>query len=471
MAPKSNRTRKTGLVRISEMAIDCLRPSPENLQLYRPVRDDDPEIRELALSIAKHGLREPIVVTADYYIVSGHRRHTAAQLAGLEMVPVRVLSVRRADDIDAFVVLLREYNRQREKTFLEKLNEELVTSNPDEAYESLLEARHQLGHLDDTDTITIRGSKTRSAVSPAKRPFLEAVQSVLEARRDFWPLSVRQIHYALLNDRPLRHASKPDSTYANDQKSYKDLCDLTARARLSGDIPMNVIDDETRPVESWNVHDGPQSFIRAELKRMFNGYWRDLMQSQPNHVEIIGEKNTLAGILRPVAMDYTIPMTLGRGYCSLPPRAGIVSRYRRSGKRRLILLIVSDHDPDGEEIAHSFARSMRDDFGVRRIHPVKVALTRDQVNEHRLPPMMSAKETSAHYDRFVSEHGQAAYEVEALEPVTLQKILRDAIDTVIDVALFNHEVEAEKQDAAHLAGLRRTVRASLQGIDFQGEGV
>ena len=39
----------------------------------------------------------------DRYIVSGHRRHVAAQLAGAVTVPCRVLDFRRIDDIDRFV--------------------------------------------------------------------------------------------------------------------------------------------------------------------------------------------------------------------------------------------------------------------------------------------------------------------------------------------------------------------------------
>jgi ParB-like chromosome segregation protein Spo0J len=56
--------------------VASLRVSPENLQLYR-CASDDPDVDALAESIRKNGLREPLVVTADRYIVSGHRRHAA----------------------------------------------------------------------------------------------------------------------------------------------------------------------------------------------------------------------------------------------------------------------------------------------------------------------------------------------------------------------------------------------------------
>jgi hypothetical protein len=136
-------------------------------------------------------------------------------------------------------------------------------------------------------------------------------------------------------------------------------------------------------------------------------------------------------------------------------------RFQKSGKEKLILLAVGDFDPEGEDIARSFARSMRDDFGVVAIEPIKVALTASQVQELRLPPVMQAKRTSSRFEDFVERHGHNVFELEAVPPEQLQAILRQAIDSVLDVNAFNAELDAEKRDAAHLAGLRRALRDNL----------
>lgn len=68
------------------------------------------------------------------------------------------------------------------------------------------------------------------------------------------------------------------------------------------------------------------------MENLFSGYWRDVLQSRPNHFEMAVEKNTTASVLRPIASKYTIPMTSGRGYASLPPRHDMVARWRDSGK-------------------------------------------------------------------------------------------------------------------------------------------
>jgi ParB-like chromosome segregation protein Spo0J len=126
-------TRKAGHVRLSPVPLSYLRPSPENESLYRPVTKDDPDIIALADSIREIGVKEPIVMSKDGYILSGHRRFVAAGVAGLTEVPCRIEDVRHDDDPDRFLTLLREYNRQREKTLEEKLREEVVSADPDGA--------------------------------------------------------------------------------------------------------------------------------------------------------------------------------------------------------------------------------------------------------------------------------------------------------------------------------------------------
>ncbi len=452
-APKT----KFGHVRVSTVSLLKICPSPENKELYGPVDPDDPQIVELAESIKRVGLQEPLVVTSDGYIVSGHRRSVAAWRAGLRAVPCRRLKVSREAHPN-FVGLLRECNQQRVKTRAEQLREEVVSTNPEAAHQSLVEYREESSRVC-AETIELREAKTRCAISDAKKPFLDAVIAIIKRLEDFWPLSDRQIHYQLLNDPPLIHAGKQDSRYQNDVRSYKALSDLLTRARHERKIPYHVIADATRPVTLWNVCRDTAGYLADQLHSLFRGYARDLLQSQPNHIEIVAEKLTLANIIRPIGSHYCMPITIARGFCSTTPKHAIASRYRKSGKQRLVILVISDFDPDGDEIAHSFARSLRDDFRIGKIDAVKVALTQEQVEECQLPPsMMKAKRDSSNYSRFVERYGSdTIYELEALEPETLQGLLREAILSVLDVDAFNAELDAEKQDALHLDTLRKRV--------------
>jgi len=450
--------------------IDLVRPSPENVTLYRPVDPGDPEIVKLAESIRIHGIREPLVLSDDRWLLSGHRRHAAARLAGLIAVPCRVdTRVSRSADRDAFLVALREHNRQREKSFDEKVREAVISTNPEVAYEALLEQRKEKSRIKVT-TLELREINRRAEISGAKYPMLNAVIAVLNDLRKFLPLSLRKIHYELLNNPPLIHASKPDSRYRNDKKSYKELLDLTTRARLKGHIPMDWIDDETRPVDIWDVHRDVGSFIDEQIDNFLTGFRRDLLQSQPNHIEMAIEKNTAANIIRPVVSRFGMTMTVGRGYSSLPPRHRMHQRFIKSGKEKLVLLILSDFDPDGDEIAHSFARSMRDDFGITNIAPIKVALTHDQLESLHLPTSLDEpKPSSANTRRFRAKYGatQSVYELEAVPSDVLQRVAREAIDNVLDLNAFNRELAQEKIDAAKISGLRQVVLAELRKVQVR----
>lgn len=449
---------KLGHVPIQMRPLWLIFPSSDNDKLYRPVSNDDPEIVALAESIRTKGLLDPLVITTDDFILSGHRRHAAARLAGLEEVPVRVYPISVNDP--GFLPLLREFNRQRVKTLDEVTREEVVSANPEEAHRILLEHRRKRS-LVRPSTIEIEGTLRRAKITAAKAPMLAAIRGLLEEWHAFWPLTDRRIHYGLLNNPPLIHAAKSASIYRNDATSYKALCELLTRARLAGEISFEAIDDPTRPETNWQLPPNASSFVREQLDGFLKDYYRDLLQSQPNYVQIVGEKNTIESVIRPVAMDYCIPYLIGRGYSSLAPRHHLAERFKRSGKEKLVLLVLSDFDPEGEDIAHSFARSMRDDFEIENVAPIKVALTSEQVQRMKLPPQMTAKAGSSRRAKFVDRHGENVFELEAMPPDRLQTILRNAIDSVIDRKAFNAEIENEKQDAAYLDGVRRQLLARI----------
>jgi ParB-like nuclease domain len=56
------------------VSIDSIIPAPENDEIYRAIAWNDPEILALARSIKERGVQEPILISRDGYILSGHRR-------------------------------------------------------------------------------------------------------------------------------------------------------------------------------------------------------------------------------------------------------------------------------------------------------------------------------------------------------------------------------------------------------------
>jgi hypothetical protein len=234
--------------------------------------------------------------------------------------------------------------------------------------------------------------------------------------------------------------------------------------QIAGLIPWEAIHDPTRRVITWPVHPNPQPFLTKQLGRLFKYYWRDLLQSRPNHIEIVIEKGTVENIVRPVARDYVINVTPERGQCNLPLRYELAERFKKSGKGKLLLLIMGDFDPDGETIVNAFCKSLRDDFDIpmSKLEPRWICLNYNQVQELELPPSLEAKDSSMNHDKFVAKYGSnATYELEAVPPAQMQQILRDAIEGVLDKKAFQAEQKLEEQDAAELETLRRRVLAYI----------
>src|SRR5262245_18410984 len=128
-------------------------------------------------------------------------------------------------------------------------------------------------------------------------------------------------------------------------------------------------DDRTRignPIRSRS------HFIDEQIANFMKGYFRNLLVAQACYVELVVEELTVVNVVEPIARDYCVPMTVGRGYASLDTRHKLAERFRDSGKYRMALVIVSDFDPEGEDLA-LLPRSLTDEFDIKDIVPVKAA--------------------------------------------------------------------------------------------------
>lgn len=117
--------------RVVELPLEELHPFRNHP--FRVVDDD--KMMDTAQSIQEHGVLVPAIVRqreeGGYEIVSGHRRHHACQIAGLDTMPA---IIRELDD-DAATIIMVDSNLQRET---------LLPSERAWAYRMKLEAiRHQ----------------------------------------------------------------------------------------------------------------------------------------------------------------------------------------------------------------------------------------------------------------------------------------------------------------------------------------
>jgi len=87
----------------TEVPIGRIKPNP--LQPRRHM--DQAELEALAASVAEHGVLLPVLVTQTldgYQLIAGERRFRAAQLAGLERIPVVIRQVAGRDQLELALV-------------------------------------------------------------------------------------------------------------------------------------------------------------------------------------------------------------------------------------------------------------------------------------------------------------------------------------------------------------------------------
>jgi hypothetical protein len=328
--------------------------------------------------------------------------------------------------------------------------------------------------------------KTRYGVSDDKAEHMRLVIQILNERKKYWPLSVRGVHYPLLNFNFVRgyyspqrfiRGSKPRRPdpdfggpkrplkYLNDKDSYKATADLLCRLRLNGRVPWEALDDPTRPLTAPSPFSDTREFIDQELRNLLEGYTRDLLQSQSKHIEVVCEKNTVYHMVLQVTQRYQLPTSSGRGFNSIDPWHDLHERFLASGKEKLAVIIASDYDPEGEMIPQSGGRTLRDEFGVGEdLEVYKAGVTREQIEGYGLEPMNFAKEESSNYDWFVKRNGgdNTVYELEALDPADMLRDLDHVIRRVLDMDLFRQEQAAEADDLEELEKAREKAIDALK---------
>lgn len=158
--------------RVQHLLISDIKPNPA--QPRRQI--NEPELKELTLSVKHHGVLQPIIVVRSsnnkYQIVAGERRWRAAKAAGLENIPSIVRSMEELEQIELALIeniqrvdlspleqamsvykLQHQFNLELEK-IAEKLGKAPSTvSNiarllqlPDEARQALEDRRISEGH-------------------------------------------------------------------------------------------------------------------------------------------------------------------------------------------------------------------------------------------------------------------------------------------------------------------------------------
>lgn len=249
---------------------------------------------------------------------------------------------------------------------------------------------------------------------------IEIVNQILDDYyRAGYDLSLRQLYYQLV----------ARNIVPNTEKSYKNIGKLVSDARLAGLVDWSMIRDRGR-VTVHNSHwETPADIISACANQFAVDFWED----QPNYVEVMVEKQALEGVLIPVCKELDVPFSANKGYTSSSAIREASKRYlvQHQAGKNLHVIYLGDHDPSGIDMS----RDIDDRFelftrgaGVT-VH--RVALNMDQIKTFN-PPPNPAKMTDSRAGDYVQRFGRKSWELDAIEPRKLGKLVKDAILDLID---------------------------------------
>jgi hypothetical protein len=248
-------------------------------------------------------------------------------------------------------------------------------------------------------------------------------------------LTLRQLYYQLVTK----------NVIPNVERSYKNLSGLLTDARLAGKVDWDAIEDRVRRPRAASEWPSVASLVDSALAAFRLPRW----DGQEVYAELWVEKDALAGVLEPLSREHHVTLMVNRGYSSASAMYESAARFREGAedRARSVLFYLGDHDPSGEDMVRD-VRARLELFGVKQLTVEKIALTMDQVEEYK-PPPNPAKMTDPRARDYVALHGAVSWEVDALPPQVLARLVRDSFEGIIDrekmdAVIAREEVGKEK---------------------------
>jgi hypothetical protein len=110
-----------------------------------------------------------------------------------------------------------------------------------------------------------------------------------------------------------------------------------------------------------------------------------------------------------------------------------------------IVLYLGDHDPIGMNMS-DVAIEQLSMFADSDVEVRRVALNFDQVEEYT-PPPNPAKVTDQRYSRYVREFGTECWELDALEPAIIDRLIRQEIEDMVDQEAWDNAKQHQAKNA------------------------
>lgn len=284
----------------------------------------------------------------------------------------------------------------------------------------------------------IRENRLRESSLLIVRATNEVIEDIYEGQGI--RLTLRQIYYQLVSK----------NIIPNTERSYKNFTAIATAGRYAGLIDWEAVEDRGRMPTIWRDFENLAEAVQDTIDTYRLPRWRD----QENYVELWTEKDALASVLRPLASQYHVTLSVNRGYSSASAMKEAAERFINRRSKHCVLLYLGDHDPSGEDMVRDIADRLHE-FGAN-VDVRKVALTTAQV-KHYNPPPNPAKITDSRARAYIAKHGRHSWEVDALPPAELQRLVREDFTRLIDQRKMQAWLDREEADRGRLR------RAAIEG--------
>lgn len=281
-------------------------------------------------------------------------------------------------------------------------------------------------------------------LSPANKNRLSVINSIIGEYQDQgYVLTLRQLYYQLVSR----------DVIPNVKTEYSKLSTLLKEGRMAGIVDWSAIEDRNRKISVPSSWESPEQILDAVSKQ----YARNRQEGQPNYIEVWVEKDALSGVLRRVTEPYHVPIMVNKGYSSASAMYDSYNRFKDASDsgQSVRVLYLGDFDPSGQDMIRDIEDRINEFFGDYHNHDFKVipiALTMDQIKEYD-PPPNPAKITDPRAKDYISKFGNSSWEVDALKPDVLNRLLTEEVEYLIDFGVYNSVVSQEDAERDELIRL------------------
>ena len=175
----------------------------------------------------------------------------------------------------------------------------------------------------------------------------------------------------------------------------------------------------------------------------------------------MGREDALSRVLANAADKYRVITAPSRGYASYTYIRDAIAKLPRD--KEITILHFADHDSSGLDMTRDLKRRFFR-YSRKNIRVERVALTYDQVQKYALDPNPT-KTTDTRAATYIAQYGMECWELDAIEPNELQRLVLAAIENHVDLDQWKESLKQEADDKTKVERIFGRWRDAIEDLD------